>query len=96
MFRGSLHTFLIWSFSLHGGGFPSPVVPQEGCDLAFVEIDAEMVYSRTRTSRKLHHQVLDLNASLQAQWIGLKEHLTCMEKQNKKMPLYHIMAESRN
>lgn len=32
--------------------FSRPIVPQEGCDLPFVEADAEAVHSRARPSFK--------------------------------------------
>lgn len=47
-------------FTVHGGGFSSPIVPQEGRDLALIEIDVEAVHSWTRASGKHLHQVLDL------------------------------------
>lgn len=63
-------------FTVHGGGFSSPIVPQEGCDLALVEIDVETVDRWTRASVEHLHQVLDLHPQHLAQRIGLKEQLT--------------------
>ena len=66
--------------SSHGGGFSGPVVPQEGRDLALVEIDVEAVDSRTRVPVEHLHQVLDLHPQHQAQRVALVEQLTCMRK----------------
>jgi len=74
------HWTFKFGFSLHSGGFSSPIVPQEGCDLAFIEIDAETVDSWTRSSIKHFHQVLDLHPHHQAHWVRLEEQLTCMRE----------------
>lgn len=71
-------------FTVHGGGFSSPIVPQEGCDLALVEIDVETVDRWTRASVEHLHQVLDLHPQHLAQWIGLKEQLTWVGNQSQK------------
>ncbi len=72
-------------------GFSSPVVPQEGCDLALVETDVELVDSRTRASVKHLHQVLNLHSHHQAQGVALKEQLTCVSKQIPE----RVSAENR-
>lgn len=53
-------------------------MPQEGCDLALVEIDVETVDGRTRASIKHLHQVLNLHPQHQAYWVRLKEQLACV------------------
>lgn len=65
---------------VHCGGFSRPVVPQEGRDLAFVEIDVETVDGWTGASTEHLHQVLDLNPHHQADGVGLEEQLACMAR----------------
>lgn len=75
-----LHNHRDFVTSSHCGGFSGPVVPQEGRDLALVEIDVETVDSRTRAPVKHLHQVLDLHPQHQAQRVVLVEQLTCTRK----------------
>lgn len=73
--------------AVHGGGFSGPVVSQERCDLALIEIDAETVKRWARASMEHFHQVLDLHPQHRAQWVGFEEQLTCVAKKEKGVNL---------
>ena len=72
--RGGLCGFVCVGI-LHGGGLPSPIVAQEGGDLALVEAETQAVHGGRGPRTEPLHQVSNTHPLHQAVWLGLEEGL---------------------
>lgn len=59
---------------LHGGGLASPIVPQEGGDLAAVELEGQSVHGQLFAVAVDLDQVLDVDARLDVRRLLLNAH----------------------